>query len=622
MEKKSDEKRLEDIPVVREFPEVFPKDLPGLPPVRQIEFQIDLIPGTTLVARAPYRLAPLEMHELSNQLQELSDRGFIRPSTSLWEAPVLFVKKKDGSFRMCIDYQELNKLTVKNRYPLPRIDDLFDQLQGSSVYSKIDLRSGYHQLRVVDEDIPKTAFRTRYRHYEFQVMPFGLTNAPAVFMDLMNRVCKPYLDKFVIVFIDDILIYSCNKEEHANHLRIILELLKKEKLYAKFSKCDFWIRIVQFLGHLIDSQGLHVDPAKIEAVKNWTSPTTPTEIQKQEVYLGRKPRVSLPTAKTEAMSRSGVNAKREGAVVFALKIWRHYLYGTKCTVFTDHKSLQHILDQKELNMRQRRWLELLADYDCEIRYHLGKANVVADALSRKEQIKPLRDLKKLYWWPNMKAIMLICWKCLKHALELKQNVKSHPTYCYHASIKATPFEALYGRKCRSPVCWAEVGDRSYANIRRKPLEFQVGDRVMLKVSPRKGVIRFGKRGKLNLWYIGPFKILERIGLVAYKLKLPEELSTEVRYAKDMIIGTGEYGRLRWEQTPLPPAVGSDGKLLRLGTKSITLQTKGSKVGASGSGGEKKRMADALAEMTKRKVGVSGGGEKKGMADALAEMTKR
>ncbi|GKC23174.1 putative reverse transcriptase domain-containing protein [Tanacetum coccineum] len=283
MEKKSDEKRLEDIPVVREFPEVFPEDLPGLPPVRQVEFQIDLIPGAAPVARAPYRLAPSEMQELSDQLQELADRGFIRPSTSPWGAPVLFVKKKDGSFRMCIDYRELNKHTIKNRYPLPRIDDLFDQLQGSSVYLKIDLRSGYHQLRVRDKDIPKTAFRTRYGHYEFQVMPFGLTNAPAVFMDLMNRVCKPYLDKFVIVFIDDILIYSRNKEEHANHLRIILELLKKEKLYAKFSKCDFWISIVQFLGHLIDNQGLHIDPVKIEAVKNWASPTTPTEIRQ---FLG------------------------------------------------------------------------------------------------------------------------------------------------------------------------------------------------------------------------------------------------------------------------------------------------------------------------------------------------
>ncbi|GKB06164.1 putative reverse transcriptase domain-containing protein, partial [Tanacetum coccineum] len=276
MEKKSDEKQLEDIPVVRKFPEVFPEDLPSIPPVRQVEFQIDIIPGATPVARAPYRLVPSEMQELSNQLQELADRGFIRPSTSPWGAPVLFVKKKDGSFRMCIDYRELNKLTVKNRYPLPRIDDLFDKLQGSSVYLKINLISGYHQLRVRDEDIPKTTFRTRYGHYEFQVMPFGLTNTPVVFMDLMNHVCKPYLDKFVIMFIDDILIYSRNKKEHANHLRIILELLKKEKLYAKFSKCNFWIHIVQFLGHLIDSQGLHVDPAKTEAIKNWAYPTTPT----------------------------------------------------------------------------------------------------------------------------------------------------------------------------------------------------------------------------------------------------------------------------------------------------------------------------------------------------------
>ncbi|GJT76393.1 putative reverse transcriptase domain-containing protein [Tanacetum coccineum] len=236
-----------------------------------------------IVPRASYRLAPSEMKKLSEQLQELSDKGFIRPSSSPWGAPVLFVKKKDGSFRMCIDYWELNKLTVKNRYPLPRINDLFDQLQGSSIYSKIDLRSGYHQLRVREEDIPKTAFRTRYGHYEFQVMPFGLTNAPAVFMDLMNRVCKPYLDKFVIVFIDDILIYSKNKKEHEEHLKAILELLKKEELYAKFSKCEFWIPKVQFLGHVIDCQGIHVDPAKIESIKDWASPKTPTEIRQ---FLG------------------------------------------------------------------------------------------------------------------------------------------------------------------------------------------------------------------------------------------------------------------------------------------------------------------------------------------------
>ncbi|GJS36891.1 putative reverse transcriptase domain-containing protein [Tanacetum coccineum] len=437
---RSKEKRLEDVPTVQEFSEVFPEDLPGLPPIRQ------------------------------------------------------------------------------NRYPLPRIDDLFDQLQGSSVYSKIDLRSGYHQLRVRDEDIPKTAFRTRYGHYEFQT-----------------------------------------KEEHDAHLRLILELLKKEELYAKFSKCDFWLSKVQFLGHVIDSEGIHVDPAKIESIKDWESPKTPTEIrqflglagyyrrfiegfskiakpmtkltqksvkfnwgEKEETAfqtlkqkLCSAPILALPEGSENFVvycdaSHKGLGAvlmQKEkviayasrqlkiheknytthdlelGAVVFALKMWRHYLYGTKCVVFTDHKSLQHILDQKELNMRQRRWLELLSDYDCELRYHPGKANVVADALSRKSRPKPLRveerreenygtedlcgmiknlkpradktfclknrswipcfgnlralimheshkskysihpgsdkmyqDLKKLYWWPNMKAkIATYVSKCMTYA---------------------------------------------------------------------------------------------------------------------------------------------------------------------------------------------------------------
>ncbi|GJS86183.1 putative ribonuclease H-like domain-containing protein [Tanacetum coccineum] len=248
-----------------DFPDVFPGDLPGLPLARQVEFQIDLVPGAAPVARAPYRLAPSEMKELSEQLQELSNKGFIRSVPPPWGSSSLVCQEERRFIRMCIDYQELNKLTVKNRYPLPRIDDLFDQLQGSSVYLKIDLRSGYHQLRVREEDIPKTLFRNRYGHYEFQVMPFGLTNAPAVFMDLMNRVCKPYLDKFVIVFIDDIMIYSKNKQEHKDHLKLILELLKKEELYAKFSKCEFLIPNVQFLGHVINSKGILVDPAKVQS---------------------------------------------------------------------------------------------------------------------------------------------------------------------------------------------------------------------------------------------------------------------------------------------------------------------------------------------------------------------
>ncbi|KAJ0557161.1 putative nucleotidyltransferase, Ribonuclease H [Helianthus annuus] len=279
----SEEKKIEDIPIVRDFPKVFPEELPGLPPHRQVEFRIELAPGAAPIARAPYRLAPSELEELSTQIEELLEKGFIRPSYSPWGAPVLFVKKKDGTFRMCIDYRELNKVTVKNRYPLPRIDDLFDQLQGSSYYSKVDLRSGYHQLRVREEDVSKTAFRTRYGHYEFLVMPFGLTNAPAVFMDLMNRVCKPYLDKFVIVFIDDILIYSKSQEEHEQHLRLILELLRKEQLYAKFSKCDFWLREVHFLGHVVNKDGIHVDPSKVDSIKNWPAPRTPTEIRQ---FLG------------------------------------------------------------------------------------------------------------------------------------------------------------------------------------------------------------------------------------------------------------------------------------------------------------------------------------------------
>ncbi|KAI3773867.1 hypothetical protein L1987_48406 [Smallanthus sonchifolius] len=775
--------------------------------------------------------------ELSTQLQDLLDKGFIRPSSSPWGAPVLFFKKKDGTFRMCIDYRELNKVTIKNRYPLPRIDDLFYQLQGSSFCSKIHLRSGYHQLRVLDEDISKTAFRTRYGHYEFMVMPFGLTNAPAVFMDLMNRVCKPYLDQFVIVFIDDILIYSKNEEEHEGHLRLILEILKQEQLYAKFSKCEFWIRehrrlrlrcdnFWDWLDIIVDSskdfpkfaQPLTALTQKGKSC-NW-SDNQESAFQHLKQKLCSAPILALPEGTEDfvvycdasiqglgcvLMQREKViaYASRQlkvheknytthdlelGAVVFALKIWRHYLYGTKCTIYTDHKSLQHIFEQKELNMRQRHWVELLNDYDCAIRYHPGKANVVADALSRKEtkpkrlralqltihpglpdrirsaQLEALKednlplegtcgmeaqlevksdriryfveriwipvfgnlrelimdeahksrysihpgsdkmyhDLKVLYWWPKMKADIATyvsrCLTCAKvkveyqkpsgllqqpeipmwkweqismdfitkllrtptgcdtilvivdrltksaHFLAIKETDKMdkltriylkevvsrngvpisiisdrdarftsrfcqllhkalgtrldmstayHPqtdgqtertiqtlkdmlracvidfgntweshlplvefsyNNSYHTSIKAAPFEALYGRKCRSPICWTEVGDsqltgpelvfetsekivqirnrmaaargrqKSYADKRRKPLEFQIGDMVLLKVSPWKGVIRFGKRGKLNPRYVGPFKILKRFGPVAYQLDLPERLS--------------------------------------------------------------------------------------------------
>jgi hypothetical protein len=268
---------LSDVPIVREFPDVFPEELPGLPPEKEVEVTIDILPKVSPIAQPPYRMALKELDELKIQLQELLDKGFIRPSNSPWGAPILFVKKKDGTLRLCIDYRQLNKVTIKNRYPLPRIDDLFDQLKGAKVFLKIDLRSGYYQMRIKGQDVPKTAFRTCYGHFEFLVLPFGLTNDPALFMDLMNQVFQPYLDKFVVVFIDHILVYSKSYEEHEQHLRQTLQTLRNSQLYAKLDKCDFWLKEVTFLGH-VSSEGIFVDPQKVEAVLRWERPTTVTEV--------------------------------------------------------------------------------------------------------------------------------------------------------------------------------------------------------------------------------------------------------------------------------------------------------------------------------------------------------
>ena len=242
-----EEKPLENIKVVCEYPDVFPEELPGMPPDRDIEFSIELVPGTAPISKRPYRMDVKDLVELKKQIEELLEKGFIRPSSSPWGAPVLFVNKKDGSRRMCVDYRSLNEVTIKNKYPLPRIEDLFDQMNGAKIFSKIDLRSGYHQLKIRAEDVPKTAFTTRYGLYEFLVMSFGLTNAPAYFMNLMNKVFMEYLDQFVVVFIDDILIYSSNEETHEDHLRLVLQKLRDNQLYAKFSKCDFWLKEVAFL---------------------------------------------------------------------------------------------------------------------------------------------------------------------------------------------------------------------------------------------------------------------------------------------------------------------------------------------------------------------------------------
>jgi hypothetical protein len=251
---------------------VFLQELPGMPLDREIEFTIDLIPGITPIAQAPYKMGPKELVELKEQLDELEQKGFIQESISPWGTPVIFVDKRDGGRRMCGDYINLNNVSIKNKYPLPRIQDLFDQVRGAGVFSKIDLWSGYHQIKIKKEDIPKTAFVSRYEHHEYLVVPFGLTNAPAIFMNLMNKIFMPYLDKFVIVFIDDILIYSKDKEEHAKHLRIALQILREHQLYAKFSKCEFWMDQVEFLGHVISKEGIAVNPSKVASVLEWEAP--------------------------------------------------------------------------------------------------------------------------------------------------------------------------------------------------------------------------------------------------------------------------------------------------------------------------------------------------------------
>ncbi|WVZ83904.1 hypothetical protein U9M48_030999 [Paspalum notatum var. saurae] len=821
--------------------EVKPTD--GMPPDREIEFVIELLPGTAPIAKRPYRMAPVEQDE----------------------SPL--VEKKDtNEKRMCVDYRALNEVTIKNKYPLPRIDDLFDQLQGACAFSKIDLRSGYHQLKIRPLDIPKTAFTTKYGLYEYLVMSFGLTNAPAYFMHLMNRVFMDYLDKFIVVFIDDILIYSKSEEEHEVHLRLVLQRLREHKLYAKLKKCEFWIDEVPFLGHIISKGGIAVDPHKISAITNWEVPQTPKEVHgflglagyyrrfienfsktakpmtsllekdaafkwtadRQAAFdelkrrLTTAPVLTLPDQQKKFTvycdaSRDGLGCvlMQEGkvvaygsrqlrkhevnypthdlelaAVVYALKIWRHYLFGQRCEIYTDHKSLKYIFTQNELNMRQRRWLELIKDYDLEIHYHPGKANVVADALSRKsyanmalgfqmppelceefeslnlgflshttmaafeaeptleeeinkyqkedEKLQEIReslkkgeapdfkedeqgtlwyknricvpkvdnirklilseahdtaysihpgstkmyyDLKERFWWPGMKRAVaeyvavcdtcqrvkaehqkpagllqplkvpewkweeitmdfivglprtqkgynsiwvvvdrltkvahfipvnttysgarlaelyisrIVClhgvpkkiisdrgsqftsrfWEQLHDSLDTKLRFSTayHPqtdgqtertnqvledmlracaiqygtswdkclpyaefsyNNSYQASLKKSPFEALYGiiedaeqqlRVVQENLKIAQSRQKSYADNRRRELNFKVEDFVYLKVSPMRGVRRFNMKGKLAPRYIGPFKVLEKKGEVAYRLELPPSLS--------------------------------------------------------------------------------------------------
>ncbi|GJT22549.1 putative reverse transcriptase domain-containing protein [Tanacetum coccineum] len=564
MTMKVDELKLEDIPVVRNYTGVFSKDLSGLPPSCEVEFHIDLIPGAMVVAKSPYRLAPTEMQELSNQLKELQDKGFIRPSSSPWGAPVLFVKKKDGLFRMCIDYRELNKLTIKNRYPLPRTDDLFDQLQGSRYFLKIDLRSSYQQLRVREEDIPKTAFKTRYGHFEFLIMPFGLTNALA------------------------------SKEEHEVHLKLILELLEKENLFGKFSKCEFWLQEVRFLGHVVNNEGIHVDPSKIEAVKNWKPPKTPTEIcsflglagyyrrfianflkiskpltlltQKDKKFeWGDEQENAFQTLK-DMLCDAPILALPEGADDFVVycdalnqAIMTARFATTQSGSFKDVNTPAEMLQglDKQFERKEDGGLYFVERIRVPAYGNL-RTLVMNEAHATKYSVHPgadkietcNTDINEIVARHDVPVSIISdhdsyftsrFWQSLQEALGTRLDLSTayYPetdgqkisyNNSYHSSVKCALFEALYGRRCRTPIAWAEerlkaARDRqkSYADNRQKPLEVSVSDKLLLKVSPRKGVVHFGKRSKLSPRYVGLFEIVERVGPVAYRLRLPQAL---------------------------------------------------------------------------------------------------
>jgi hypothetical protein len=452
--------------LLKEYTDISPDELPkGLPPSREADMKIRLLPLKQPPFRPTYRLARKELDELKRQLDDMLSKGFIRPSTSPYGAPVLFVRKKEGDLRMCVDYRMLNDITIKDRYALPRIDELFDQLGGSQVFSKIDLRSGYHQIRVSEEDTHKTAFRTRYGHYEFTVMPFGLTNAPAVFMRLMNDVFRPLLDRCVVVFLDDILVFSKTHEEHEQHLRQVFDLLRKNKLYAKLSKCQFGSSEIEFLGHVIGADGIKPMQDKVTAIENWTAPTNVSEVRSflgltgyyrrfvrgyaaialplnqltknsvpfcwtneaQTAFDALKkavstapvlamPNVDLPFLVTTDASNFAIGAvlsqekgdgehpvafmsktlseteKKYGAydkemlaILESIRLWRPYLSYEKFIVMTDHAPLTRLFKQKGLTPRQTRWIDTLSSYTFDIVYKPGKTNVVADALSRRQE---------------------------------------------------------------------------------------------------------------------------------------------------------------------------------------------------------------------------------------------
>nr|CAE04057.2 OSJNBb0062B06.15 [Oryza sativa Japonica Group]CAH68039.1 OSIGBa0139N19-OSIGBa0137L10.8 [Oryza sativa] len=668
---------LPEIPIVSEFEDVFPEELPGMPPKREIEFRIDLAPGTTPLYKRPYRMAANELAEVKKQLEELKEKGYIRPSTSPWGAPVIFVEKKDKTKRMCVDYRALNEVTIKNKYPLPRIDDLFDQLKGATVFSKIDLRSGYHQLRIREEDIPKTAFTTRYRLYEFTVMSFGLTNAPAFFMNLMNKVFMEYLDKFVVVFIDGILVYSRSEEDHQQHLRLVLGKLWEHQLYAKLSKCELWLSEVKFLGHVISAKGVAVDPETrrwLELIKDYDVGIhyhpgkanvvadalsrkshcntlgvrgIPPELNQQLEALNliivshgflatleAKPTLldQIHEAQKNDPDMHGIlkNMKQGKAVGFTEDEHGTLWNGNRVCVPDDKELKQLILQEahespysihpgstkivSKQSTNYRPDFSNLSKYQNENGMKLGWISSPGFQKPKVARFIPVKTtyggnkLAELYFARIMslhgvpKKIVSDrgsqftshFWKKLQEELGTRLNFSTtyHPqtdgqterlnqvpedmlracvldfgktwdkslpyaefsyNNSYQASIQMAPYEALYGRKCRTPLLWDQVGEsqvfgtdilreaeakvrtiwdnlkvaqsrqKSYADNRRRNLEFAVDDFMYLRVTPLRGVHRFQTKGKLAPRFVGPFRIIARRGEVAYQLELPASL---------------------------------------------------------------------------------------------------
>ena len=456
----------------QEYQDLFQSMPKELPPQREHDHRIELIPGSQPPSKPAYRLSLTELDELRKQLDTLLEHGFIRASRSPFGAPMLFDKKKDGSLRMCIDYRALNQVTIKNKYPLPRVDELLNRLAGARYFSKIDLQSGYHQIRMKEEDVHKTAFRTRYGLFEFLVLPFGLTNAPSTFMHMMHDILKPYLDKFCASFLDDIIIFSATLEEHQKHVRLIMDKLRENKLYVKQSKCSFFQTSIEFLGYTVSADGLSMVDDKVKAIIEWPTPTSASDVrsfvglagfyrhfikmfshttaplsnlQKKDTqfrwtkehqtafeiikqHIAKLPTLILPREDIPFVVHTDASAFAVGAslmqdlgrglqpvaflskkllpaetryptheqellaIIIALKEWRHYLYGRKFVVHTDHHSLIYFMKQQNMSNRQARWSEFLQDYDFTIEYKPGSTNVVADALSRRPDHQMNKEL--------------------------------------------------------------------------------------------------------------------------------------------------------------------------------------------------------------------------------------